>query len=349
MQILIVKLSAFGDVVHALPVLSFIKKADASVAIDWLVEDRFADLLEGHPKLRKVYRVQIKNWRAQGILKTLRNSTQLLAALRKQHYDVVLDVQGNIKSGIFTLFSQAEKRFGFDRFSVREIPNLWSTNCKVAIKETDFHISARAIAIARKAFPAGKSTALNESPAFYPAAMQMMDAKLHKLKLNKKPLIMLHAGAAWPTKVWSLARWQQLAFKLCNQNNSVLILTWGHVTEKKQATQIAHAAGKNAYVWPRGSLAELVALVRRANLVVGGDTGPLHLAAAVGTPTVSIYRATDAHRNGPGNMSHSRLQSPFVCSPCLQKNCHQNAECAESISVSDVYYAIYKRLHPIGA
>ena len=93
-------------------------------------------------------------------------------------------------------------------------------------------------------------------------------------------------------------------------------------------------------VWPRGTLPELAALLARAVVVIGGDTGPVHIAAAVGTPTVSLYRVTDSERNGPRGPQHIRLQTPLACSPCLRKSCERDSECSSSISVAAVAAAI---------
>ncbi len=100
------------------------------------------------------------------------------------------------------------------------------------------------------------------------------------------------------------------------------------------------AASDSAVVWPRGTLPELVALLARATVVVGGDTGPIHIAAAVGTPTVSLFRVTDSRRNGPRGERHILLQSPLDCSPCLRKECERDEACGMSIPVKTVAGAI---------
>ena len=156
MKVLIIKASALGDVVHALPVLAWLHSAAPELEIDWLVEEGFAPLLDNHPLLRRVLRLRTKAWRRAGVRDGLREIWHMIGALRREAYDLVLDLQGNSKSGLFTLLSGAPLRYGFARDGVREWPNLLVTNRKVTLAERDFHISDRSLAIARAAFPAGR-------------------------------------------------------------------------------------------------------------------------------------------------------------------------------------------------
>lgn len=340
MKVLIVKISALGDVIHALPVLAWLKSADPEVEIDWLVEEGFASLLEGHPLLRRVQRLGLKRWRRQGWAAVLRGLKQTLAALRQERYDLVLDLQGNCKSGLFTLVSGAGQRFGFARDGVREWPNLLATNHKVPLTSADHHISDRSLAIARAAFPNGTEVPPAGPLAVDPAAAAAVARQLAELGLTEKPLVVLQYGTTWTTKLWPLDCWQQLVQRLCNDRYLRPVLIWGNDAERAAAEAICQASDGRALIWPRGSLLELVALLQRADLVVGGDTGPIHIAAAVGTATVSLFRVTDATRNGPRGDEHIRLQSPLDCSPCLRKECERDAECGHSITVDGVLEAI---------
>jgi heptosyltransferase-1 len=157
--------------------------------------------------------------------------------------------------------------------------------------------------------------------------------------------VILHYGTTWTTKLWPLDRWCDLAAAL-RRRGVRPVLTWGNDTELAAARQILEACHGQAVVWPRGTLPELVALLARADLVVGGDTGPVHIAAAVGTPTVSLYRVTDARRNGPRGDRHIRLQAPLDCSPCLRKACDRDTECGGSIAVAEVLRAVERLLAP---
>lgn len=349
MKVLIVKTSALGDIVHALPVLAWLKSAQPGLQIDWLAEDAFAPLLEGHPLLRNVHRIATRAWRRQGWPSTLKQGAGVISALRREHYDLVLDLQGNSKSGLFTAFCGAPRRFGFDRGGVREWPNLLATNRRVALSADDHHISDRALAVARAAFPGG-----SEAPAAGPLPVQAeasrtIDRLAEENGLAGRRFAVLHYGTTWVTKLWAVGNWQTLVRHLAEQTDLVPVLTWGSAEERAVVERIAAAAGESAVIWPRGSLVELVALLARAAVVIGGDTGPVHIAAATGTPTVSIYRVTDALRNGPRGSRHVCLQVPLDCSPCLRKSCERDQECGSGVSPGAVISALSELLGGEGA
>ncbi|MDD4457670.1 MAG: lipopolysaccharide heptosyltransferase I [Syntrophotalea acetylenica] len=339
MRVLIVKISALGDVVHALPVLTHIKSAYPETSIDWLVEEAFAPLLDGHPALRRIHRLGLKRWRRQGPGAVWAGVMDTLKELRSERYDLVLDLQGNCKSGLFTLLCGAPRRYGFSSSGVREWPNLLATNHKVQLTAADHHVSDRSLALARAAFPLGTGRSLAGPMSVSPAARTAVEKQLCALGLNGQSLVGLQYGTTWQTKLWPLDSWQGLALRMCREDQLRPVLIWGNDEEHRAAEAISRATDGRALVWPRGSLQELAALLERADLVVGGDTGPIHIAAALETPTVSIFRVTDASRNGPRGPLHIRLQSPLECSPCLRKDCPRDSECGHSIGVDQVLEA----------
>lgn len=339
MRVLIVKISALGDVIHALPALAWLKSIDPEIEIDWLVEEGFASLLEGHPLLRRVHRLGLKRWRRQGWLATLKGLRQTITDLRKENYQTVLDLQGNSKSGLFTLFSGAARRYGFAQDGVREWPNLLATNRKVPLGPDCHHISDRSLAVACAAFP-GAGEAPLAGPMYVSAqAAAAVQRQLVAFDLDQQPLLVLQYGTTWTTKLWPLESWQQLVVKMCDEKGLRPVLIWGNDVEHEACRSICQASNDRALIWPRGTLPELVALLQRADLVIGGDTGPIHIAAAVGTATVSLFRVTDASRNGPRGDNHIRLQSPLECAPCLRKECPKDDQCGRSISVDQVLKA----------
>jgi heptosyltransferase-1 len=344
MKVLIVKASALGDVVHALPVLAWLKSADAAMEIDWLVERSFVQLLEGHPLLRRIVCLDTRGWRKQGAGQALRGFLEVTRQLRSARYDVVLDLQGNSKSGLFTLLSGASLRYGFDRGDVREWPNLLASNRKVSLAESDFHITDRSLAISKAAFPAGTEVrTAGPLPVDGGAAGAVKDI-LDEAGLKTGPLVILHYGTTWVTKLWPLVSWQALAGYLINAHGLQPVLTWGSESELAAVRAIQEANASRCFIWPRGSIKELIALLDRADLVVGGDTGPIHIAAAVGTSTVSIFRVTDASRNAPRGKGHVSLSAQVECAPCLRKSCDLDPECGQSVTVAAVIEAVEKLL-----
>ena len=340
MKVLVVKVSALGDIVHALPVLAYLHVVQPDISIDWLVESSFAPLLERQPMLNKVVQLDTRGWRKQGWIAALSGSWKTGRRLRKEKYDVVLDLQGNSKSGLFTLLSGAPKRFGFDRSQVREGLNLLSTNCKVKLPVDCHHISSRYLQIARSAVPGGADVPLCGPLEVQPGAAQTIAAMLDQHGLVNGEFIVAHYGTTWETKLWPLDHWVELTRALVLDQGLQLVLTWGNDTERQAAERMAGECQGRAVIWPRGTLPELVALLAAARLVIGADTGPVHIAAAVGTPTISIFRVTDSRRNGPPGDRHIRLQASMECSPCLRKSCNLDDECGRSISVAEVLGAI---------
>ncbi len=340
MRILIIKLSALGDVVHTLPVLRYLKQADPNAQIDWLVEESFSAILEGHPLIHRVVRVNTRAWRKLPVAGMLREFRAFVQELRHQHYDYVFDLQGNSKSGMFTLACSAGKKYGFSLAQVREWPNVLATRYRVQPGPEEQHVARRALAVVRAALPGGGEVPLSGPLPVAAELNAQVDAKLKKFGLEHSRVIVLHYGTTWQTKLWNLSFWQQLGAKLMQCPATGLILTWGNDAELTAVKKIQRSTQGEAVIWPRGSLPELVALLARADLVVGCDTGPVHIAAAVETPTVSMYRATDALRNGPEGARHIRLQAPMPCAKCLRKQCEYDAQCATSIRVADVLDAV---------
>jgi len=332
-------MSALGDVIHALPVLRYIRQLHPDADIDWVVEDPFAPVLAGHPDIHEILTVRTKYWRTLPTMTMLGKALKFIRRLRRDHYDVVLDLQGNSKSGLFTLMSRADKKFGFDRHQVREWPNILATNHRVALDEGEHHIAQRALAVARAAFPGGENVPQAGPLPVDAAARQRVIEQLAEHHIHH-PLVIFHYGTTWETKLWNVACWQQLACQLIEVFGITPVLTWGNEAERTAAEAVREATSGRALLWPRGTLPELVALLEQADVVVGGDTGPIHIAAAVGTATVSLFRVTDAERNGPAGPEHRRLQSPLPCAMCLRKHCDRDEQCSRSIPVDEVISAI---------
>jgi heptosyltransferase-1 len=336
MKVLVIKVSALGDIVHALPVLAHMHAAVPEATVDWLIESSFAPLLENHPLIRRLITLDTRGWRTEGATRAVKGSLQVIGKLRSEHYDVVLDLQGNSKSGLFTLLSGAPLRFGFDRAQTREWLNLLATNRKVPIPSANHHITSRYLRIAQAAFPGTPEIPLSGPLPVLDGAAQNVARQLDKFGMRRGAFLVAHYGTTWDTKLWPLESWVELVRALVLERGEQLVLTWGNDREKRAVERMAEAAQGRAVIWPRGTLTELVALLAAARLVIGADTGPVHLAAAVGTSTVSLYRVTDSRRNGPPGDRHVRLQAPMDCSPCLRKNCENDQECGQSIPVAEV-------------
>ena len=337
-KLLIVKLSAMGDILHALPVLAYLRRIAPSMEIHWAADASFADLTAGFPAGVKFVSVPIREWKKNVLAKkTWKEASSAVRAMRRERYDIALDIQGNLKSGLVAWLSGAKLRVGFDRGGVREAPNLLFTNLKVGLLPEDRHISRKYLRLASCLFeePFDESDlapCLEVSDEDREAAVLLVKELLG----NASPRMALHAGSTWSTKRMSPEFWAQTIRSLRNEFPAAgTLLSWGNERERLEALEIRAAAGGAVELLPRLSFMRLAAVFRECGFVMAPDTGPLHLAAAAGSATVSVFRATDGLRNGPQGPLHSFLQAPMECTACLLKKCDRDQECRQSISSED--------------
>jgi lipopolysaccharide heptosyltransferase I len=345
MRVLIIKASALGDVIHALPVLDYLHQVSAAVEVDWVVEEQFREILEGHPQLGLLHVVRTRAWRKAPLAAaTRREVAELRARLRERHYDLVFDIQGNVKSGLIAWLSGAANRIGFARDAVREAPNLLFTTRQIPLRRQDYHVTDKYLRLVSVPFGRDFATLeLRSTIATRPEDDAAAEALL--LTLGDGLVFLCHCGTSWRTKLWAEERWVELGLALQAAYPDVsLLLTWGSEAERQTAVVVAKGIGGGARVLDRYPLKGLAALMKRVDLVVAGDTGPLHIAAAVGTPTVSFFRATDAKLTGPRGENHVAIQAPLDCTRCARKECARDRECRESITVPMVMAGIGKVL-----
>jgi len=342
-RILIVKLSALGDVVHALPAVEYLGKAVPGAAIDWVVDKRFAPLLEGNSGLRRVIPLDLKAWKGKWTTAgTRRQAAAAVRGLREGRYDAAFDIQGNTKSGVVTRLSGAPLRFGFDRRGVRESLNLLFTNWKVPSRAEDVHVTQKILRVVIAPFGDDVPTSWNHRGIVLSPEEEREAARLlENLSPGTALRLLLHAGTTWNTKKMDPEFWAGIVLPLRNRFPGLgVFLSWGNEEERREAETIRGLVGGSARVLPSLSLRELAAICRVCGHMVGPDTGPLHIAAAVGAKTVSVFRATDGRRNAPLGPGHRFLQAPLPCTACLRRRCARDAECRESIRAEDVAEAV---------
>jgi heptosyltransferase-1 len=346
MRVLIVKVSALGDVVHTLPVLDYLRQASPGVEIDWVVEEGNREIVEGHPLLRRVHLVRTRAWRSAPFsIRVWREILKVKKELNDSDFDIAFDLQGNFKSGLITWLSGAERRYGFDRDAVRESLNLVFTNNQVPLRRQDLHVSTRALRVA--SVPFGRDyPGMKLTSDIFTTPEDDTAAGVYLSTLSDGLVFLFHYGTTWATKLWSEDRWMELG-RLVSVRfpDSSILFSWGNEGERAAVERIASGIRGNARILPKMNLKGLCSLLKKTDMVVGGDTGPIHMAAAVGTPTVSFYRATDAKRNGPKGDNHFHIQSPLHCRACLRRECDRDRECRESISAAAIMEGIEKLLH----
>ncbi|MEJ5301621.1 MAG: glycosyltransferase family 9 protein [Thermodesulforhabdaceae bacterium] len=355
MKILIVKLSALGDIVHALPVVDYIKSYLPAAEIDWVVEERFQELPAAHPLINCVYPVDTRTIRRHPV-KARKVLIHLSRTMASQAYDVALDLQGNIKSAIFTILSQARLRYGFSRSEVREFPNLFATNRKVSIPGTIQPIRTKILHIVGKFLedieiptPGNNMTYWNKHLDHIIDANERshQEMLLKRQGWNGEPLIGVIPGTTRETKMWHLKRWCECLELLYKDGIGRILMFWGSPKERLFAEKILslsrlnHGKGSNCsllspIIWEGGNIKSLIGALSLTSIVIGPDTGPLHLAALIGIPTVSIFRATDSAKYTPSGSTHASCQVPMPCSPCLKKKCKLNEICSLAIPAETV-------------
>jgi heptosyltransferase I len=304
-RLLIVRLSAMGDVLHTLPAVHALREAFPQVFIGWLIEERWAELLcaPGAPRrggrsalqplVDEVHTVNLKAWRKSPFsLSTLQRVATVWNDVRDTHYDVAVDLQGAMRSAVLARWSGARVVLG--AAEPRESPaSLWYTRKVVAHGR---HVIEQNLSVARALSkrpmkPTGESSC--DLP-HDPQAELRIGQRLGELGIDE--FAILNPGAGWGAKRWPAERYGEVARGLADRGVRS-ILNYGPGEE--ELMRAAEAASGGTAMAMRCSITELIALTQRARLFVGGDTGPLHLAAALRVPVVGIYGPTDPARNGP--------------------------------------------------
>jgi len=301
--IVLVRLSAIGDVLHGVPTAAALRHAFPTARIGWAVEGRSADVLAGHHAIDHLFRLP------RGWLRSPRAVLRLRRQLRWFGAEVAIDLQGLFKSGVATLLSGARMRIGHARPTSREHSWLAYTH---PVKATATHVVERTCELLA---PLGLAV---PTPAFemprWPVSRDRVRQWLDSLRLSASP-VLLNPGAGWASKRWPTERFAAVARVLYRRRGEPAIVVWGGAEERGLAEKIAAESFGAALVAPETSLQDLGELCRTSRLVISGDTGPLHLAAAVGTPCVGLFGPVPASRNGPYGAIHACVEPPLSLRP----------------------------------
>ncbi|MEK8090800.1 lipopolysaccharide heptosyltransferase I [Thermithiobacillus plumbiphilus] len=319
MNVLLVKLSSLGDVLHLLPALTDLHRRMPGQQVDWLVEPAFAEIPAWHPVVRHVIPVGLRRlkktwWGAPSMLLQLRRT------LGAQDYTYVVDAQGLVKSAVLARLAGVPV-FGLDASSARESLASRFYQRGFAVERHE-HAITRNRQLLAQVF----DYSLDDLPLDYG-----LGAFRRQLRAGQRedlagfvgePFIVGLHGTTWDTKHWPEPYWQQLA-RLCAQEGLRLLLPWGNAAEQARAQRIQQVNPGSVMVLPSLDLHRLAWLLVRAEGFVGVDTGLAHLAAALDVPGVSLYGPTDPVRTGVMGLSQHVLAGATPCAPCLKRHCNQ--------------------------
>jgi len=340
MKILVVKTSSFGDILHAFPALTDARRHVDGLVCDWVVERPFAAMPAWHPAVRETITVSMRGWRRPPWLNHLPDIIHSVRRLRRERYDMVIDAQGLMKSAFLTRLARGE-RVGLGVGSARE-----ASAARVYQRTVEPVAPTHAIERVRRLF----AVALDYKPAAEPDfGLAIPPAPPSATSVPEAPYLVFIPGTTWPSKRWPLRYWRELAGLTADAGWPVRIVA-GSESERRDAEEIAaNIDGVEAF--PPLTLDGLARALAAATAAVAVDTGPAHLAAAVGAPGVSIYGATDPTLTGVRGPRQRHLRAEFPCAPCLTRQCRfadrgqVYPDCYASVPPLKVWSTLYELIH----
>lgn len=336
-NVLVVKLSAIGDVIHALPVSYAIKETYPEARLTWVVEPPAYDLLTMDPYIDRIIPFHKKEFKSVGGF--LSHIGPFRKLLQQESYDAVLDLQGLFKSAAIAYIAKAPIKLGM--CNMRELSDKVSK--PVIGPYAQGHIVERYLDVARAigcrvdrvVFPLEVPEGEQEHTRWI---FQQAGAKI------ENPYVVLAVGANWPNKRWPTAYFARLSDWLYGQR-LIPVIVGGGVTDEQRAAAIS----QEAEILPvnlvgKTNFKQLTWILQQARATVGGDTGPVHLSAGVGTPTIMVMGPTDANRNGPYGQQANAIEADRPCKYCWKRACPKNIDCLAAIHVADVIQKLQKVL-----
>jgi heptosyltransferase I len=303
-KIAIVKLSAMGDIIHSMIALQFIKKKYPNITIDWFVEESFRGILEHNPHINTIYTVNLKSIKSKK--SEIISQISLIKTYSKNNYDLIIDAQGLVKSALVAKLL-GKNIAGFSKTSIRErlASYFYKIKVDIAYDKNAILRNAKVISV-----PLGFEISKEEIDAkepflFFKNENPMIDEYLQK---NKKNIVCV-IGASWISKMYSKEKF----IKIINALDENTLIVWGNEFERAIATYIA--TNSSAKVLPKLDLNSLKALISKADLIIGNDTGPTHAAWALNVPSITIFGNTPGRRNTYSTPINKIIESSSVVNP----------------------------------
>lgn len=306
-RILIIKPSALGDIVHALPVLNLLKRRWPDAQVSWLIGSSFAGLLENHWQLHELIRFDRHRfaqawWNPRALFELL----AFIIGLRRRHFDLVIDLQGLLRTGLAAKLARSPIRVGFS--NAREMAWMFYTH-RVPAAE-DQHALDRNLMVA-------ESIGCGREPVEFVLPVDDADREFVRAVLpDNQPYVVLLPGTNWLTKRWPVEYFAALVGPLKQRYNFTSVVAGG-----SDAAELAPRINGAVDLTNRTNLKQLVALLAGAELIIANDSGPMHIAAALGRPLVTMFGPTNPMRTGPWGRDDTVVRVDIQCSPCYSRKC----------------------------
>jgi heptosyltransferase I len=362
-KILLIKLSAVGDVIHTIPVLNKLRRRYPTAQLDWLVTPAIAELLRHNPHITNVVEFAREDWSKPWTLTPFISYARLAAKLRANGYDLVVDMHGQFRTAVFTLATGAPVRIGFDRprarvwdasprtFSAEARKHAWqgaregswlAYTRHIPVPTLDLHAVDRYLSV-------GPILGLEEGPPDFSfpvpqAASARIESLLRQHDIAGAQLVAMAPGTIWETKHWGSDKFAEVARHFLQKGFAVALM--GTRRERVVCEEVARLAPGVVDVAGETTLTELAALIRRSAISVTNDSGPMHLAVALDRPVVSVFGPTDPIWIGPYGRADAVLRAGVACSPCFLRQlsrCRYGHVCMENVSAR----AVIERVEPV--
>jgi len=327
-HILIIKLSSIGDVVHTIPFVEVLKGNYPKLRIDWCIDREASSLIEGYPKINRTIVSNRNSWKRSlrnfsDWSKIVKDVISFSKELRKEKYDIVIDLQGLLKSGIIGAISKAERKIGLN--GSREYSWIFLKE-RVPVRY-DQHAIDRYLEVARYL---GCSSLSWKWPIYVKKEeKEKVDRIISQINRENLPTVAINPFARWETKLWPLKKFSDLCRRLKEKGYKVLLI--GSKNERDYLSRIENGVNLSGLF----SLKELIYLYSKTDAVISLDTGTMHIAVMAGAKVISLFGPTDPKRTGPYGKNSYVIRAEVSCSPCFKKRC-EKMECMDKIEVDMV-------------
>jgi lipopolysaccharide heptosyltransferase I len=318
-RFLIVRLGSLGDVIHAIPAVAALLDRHRDTRVDWIVDPRYVDLVKRVERIGHV--IPFDTRQGWGSL------MGMARRLRGERYDAAIDLQGLIKSAVLARIAGARRTIGFTSAHLREP--------LASVFYTETHDPGDVVHVIDKGLALMRALGVQDMTATFPLDVPA--------RATPDGYVLLNPGAAWPNKRWPPDRFGALAAAIRERHGLRSVVLWGPGEEAAASAVVASSHGAAAQA-PATSITDILGIAKGASLMVSGDTGPLHIAGAVGTPIVALFGPTRAERNGPwspADISNSRFDR-CVCH--YERRCRRDRPCIDDITVDEVVAAVERRV-----